>query len=258
MIRLALLLIALALPLRAETLRLAVTTSLENSGLAGILLPAAQEETGIEVRLLVVGTGQALRLGAAGDVDAVLVHSHAAEDAWLEAGHGTGRTEIMSNDFVLVGPASDPAGVARSANIDVAMGRIMRSQAPFVSRGDDSGTHLRERDLWRVPPEGAWYRETGSGMGATLNVAAGMGAYILADRGSWLNFGNRADLVILHEGDDRLLNVYAYLPVNPERHPHVAEQAAKRFGAWLTSPNARALIDGYRIDGQPLFRAVQP
>lgn len=256
MIRSLLIVLTLALPAQAEVVKLAVTTSFENSGLADVLLRAAQAEAGIKVQLLVVGTGQALRLGAAGDVDAVLVHARAAEEAWLAEGHGTTRTEIMANDFVLIGPASDPAGVKGSPDIVIAMSRIAGTGATFLSRGDDSGTHNRERSLWPATPIGAWYRETGSGMGATLNVAAGMGAYTLTDRGSWLNFGNKADLRILFEGDDALLNVYAYLPVNPEAQPHINAAAVTTFGAWLVGSTARDLINGYRIDGQPLFHTI--
>ncbi|WP_371153352.1 substrate-binding domain-containing protein [Jannaschia sp. 2305UL9-9] len=254
---LALFLCICATCLRAEPLRLAVTSSFENSGLAARLLPAARDDIGVDVQLLVVGTGQALRLGAAGDVDAVLVHARAAEEAWLAQGHGTTRTEIMTNDFVLIGPDTDPAGVRGSPDIGTALSRIAAAEAPFVSRGDDSGTHLRERSLWPAAPEGPWYRETGSGMGATLTVAAGMGAYTLTDRGSWLNFAAKTGLAILHEGDDALLNTYAYLPVNPGAHPHVNAVGAEAFGAWLTGPVARDLIDGYRIDGQPLFTSAR-
>ncbi|UWQ16554.1 substrate-binding domain-containing protein [Jannaschia sp. M317] len=253
-----LVLLCLALPVRAEDMRMAVTTSFENSGLAEVLLPAARQALDLDVRLIVVGTGQALRLGAAGDVDAVLVHSLAAEQAWLAQGHGTTRTEIMSNDFILIGPAADPAGVSGSRDIETALTRIATAGAPFLSRGDDSGTHKTERGLWPAPPSGAWYRETGSGMGSTLNVAAAMGGYVLTDRGSWLNFGNKGDLVVLHQGDAILLNTYAYLPVNPDKHPAIKALQATRFGAWLTSDEARGLINGYRIDGQPLFRATQP
>lgn len=240
----------------AEDLKLAVTTSFANSGLAEILLPRILDDTGINVQLLVVGTGQALKLGETGDVDAVLVHSPAAEQAWLAAGNGTHRREIMYNDFVLIGPASDPAGVKAATTAAEAMGRIADEQATFVSRGDNSGTHLAELALWReagLEAAGDWYRSVGQGMGAALNTAAGMNAYILADRASWLNFANKADLEMLFSGDAAMFNQYAYLQVNPAKHPHVKAEAAARLEAWLTGDTARALIDGYTLQGQQLF-----
>tara|TARA_R110002096_G_scaffold189191_28_gene369530 strand:+ start:4549 stop:5352 length:804 start_codon:yes stop_codon:yes gene_type:complete len=246
----------LAFPVAAESLRLSVTTSFANSGLADVLLPVIKEDTGIDVQLLIVGTGQALALGAAGDVDAVLVHSRAAEDKWLAEGNGTHRREIMYNDFILVGPAADPAG-AKSAKTAVgALAAIATAKAAFVSRGDDSGTHKKELSLWQaagIAPQGDWYRAVGQGMGAALNTAAGMNAYILADRASWLNFGNKADLVIDFQGDPALFNQYAFLPVNPEKYPHVKAQAVARLEAWLTSDKAKGLINNYRIGGETLF-----
>ncbi len=240
----------------AETMRMAVTTSFENSGLAEILLPRIAADTGVEIELVVVGTGQALRLGEAGDVDAVLVHSRAAEDAFVAAGHATHRTEIMSNDFVVVGPAGDPAGTAGADTAAEALTRIARAEAAFVSRGDDSGTHKAELALWDaagIAPEGAWYRPTGSGMGAALNTAVGMGAYILSDRASWLNFGNKGRMAIGFEGDPALSNQYAYLPVNPEKYDHLEVEAADAVEIWLTSDTAKELIDGYRVGGAQVF-----
>ena len=240
----------------AETLRMSVTTSFANSGLAEVLLPVIAEDTGLDVQLLVVGTGQALALGAAGDVDAVLVHSRPAEEAWLAAGNGTHRTEIMYNDFVIVGPAADPAAAGRAETAADALSAIAAASAPFVSRGDDSGTHKAELALWDaagIAPEGAWYRAVGQGMGAALNTAAGMDAYILSDRASWLNFGNKAGLGVVFQGDPALFNQYAYLPVSAEKHPHVNAEGAATLEAWLTSETARALIDGYRIAGEQLF-----
>ncbi len=240
----------------AETLRLAVTTSFANSGLADRLLPAIRADTGLDVQLLIVGTGQALRLGAAGDVDAVLVHSRADEEAFVAAGHGTHRREIMYNDFVLVGPRGDPAGVAGAATAPAAMARIAEAGRGFVSRGDDSGTHKMELRLWAaagIAPAGGWYKPVGAGMGAALNTAAGLDAYILTDRASWLKFGNKAGLALLFQGDPALFNQYAFLPVNPELHRHVRAGAVARLEAWLTGPAARALIDGYDIGGQRLF-----
>ena len=241
---------------RAEDMKMAVTTSFANSGLAEVLLPEIEKDTGITVQLLVVGTGQALALGAAGDVDAVLVHSRAAEDKWLAEGNGTHRREIMYNDFVIVGPASDPAGTAATKLATDAFKAIAGAKAPFVSRGDDSGTHKMELALWKqagVAPEGDWYRSVGQGMGAALNTAAGMNAYILADRASWLNFGNKADLAIDFQGDPALFNQYAYLPVNTEKHPHVKTELVQKLEDWLVSDTAKTLIEGYKIADQQLF-----
>lgn len=240
----------------AEDLKLAVTTSFANSGLAEVLLPAILADTGINVQLLVVGTGQALKLGETGDVDAVLVHARAAEEAWLAADNGTHRREIMYNDFVLVGPSGDPAQVKAAPTATAAMQAIAATEAPFVSRGDDSGTHKAELALWQkagVEPSGEWYRAVGQGMGAALNTAAGMNAYILADRASWLNFGNKGDLALLFAGDPMMFNQYAYLPVNAVKYPHVKADAAAALEVWLTSDTARALIEGYTLDGEQVF-----
>lgn len=243
---------------QAEQMKLAVTTSFENSGLSEVLLPKIAEDTGIEVQLLVVGTGQAIRLGEAGDVDAILVHSRKAEEAFVAAGYGTHRREIMYNDFVLIGPAADPAGVEDDASVVEAMQDIEAAQAPFVSRGDDSGTHKAELAVWAKaeldPAEfGEWYNAVGAGMGAALNTAAGLDAYILADRASWLKFGNKAGLKLLYSGDSALFNQYAYLPVNPEKQGHVKAELAQKLEDWLVSETAKALIDGYKINGETLF-----
>ena len=241
---------------RAETMRMAVTTSFANSGLSEVLLPAISAETGITVQLLVVGTGQALRLAAAGDVDAVLAHARAAEEDLVADGHATHRREIMYNDFVILGPADDPAGIAQAETAAAALARVADSAQIFVSRGDNSGTHLQELALWQaagVDPQGRWYRATGSGMGAALNFAVATGGYILSDRATWLSFGNKGDLAVLFEGDPALFNQYAYLPVNHARHPHVNADASARLEAWLTSDRARDLIDGFSIAGTQLF-----
>ncbi|MEM6303267.1 MAG: substrate-binding domain-containing protein [Pseudomonadota bacterium] len=243
---------------QAEVLRMAVTTSFHNSGLSDVLLPAIAADTGIEVQLLVVGTGQALRLGQAGDVDAILVHSRAAEEAFVAQGHGLSRVEVMYNDFVLIGPRDDPADAAGAQSAAEALGQVATAQTRFVSRGDDSGTHRKERALWqaagRVPDElGAWYLAVGAGMGAALNTASGLDAYILADRASWLNFGNKGGLALLFEGDPALFNQYAFIAVNPERHDHVKAQAAQQLAAWLVSARAETLINGYRVGGEQLF-----
>ncbi len=245
-----------AAPARAEVMRMAVTTSFENSGLADVLLPAIREDTGIEVQLVVVGTGQALRLGAAGDVDAVLVHARAAEEEFLAAGHGTHRREIMYNDFVLIGPQDDPAGIAGAESAAEALKRIAAAQALFVSRGDDSGTHKKELSLWSaagIDPAGGWYRPIGAGMGAALNTASAMNAYVMSDRASWLNFGNKSDLALLFAGDPALFNQYAYIPVNPALHPHVRADLALRLEEWLVGARAKELINGYRVNGESLF-----
>nr|WP_195818916.1 MULTISPECIES: substrate-binding domain-containing protein [unclassified Roseobacter] len=242
----------------AEDIKLAVTTSFENSGLADVLLPAIKEDLDLDVQLLVVGTGQALRLGEAGDVDAILVHSRTAEEKFVAEGHGTYRREIMYNDFVFIGPKEDPAGVAKAGSAAEALKRIGVVKPAFVSRGDDSGTHKKEIALWQaadLAPEsfGDWYREVGAGMGASLNTAAGLDAYILADRASWLNFGNKAGLDLLYAGDAALFNQYAFLAVNPEKHAHVRNDLALQLEDWLTSPRAAELINGYTINGETLF-----
>lgn len=259
MIRLlSVLLMIFGVQAQAETLRLAVTTSFHNSGLSDVLLPAIKADTGIAVQLLVVGTGQAIRLGEAGDVDAILVHSRTAEDAFVADGYGTHRREIMYNDFVFIGPSSDPAKIKDAQNAGDVLQNIHAAKAPFVSRGDDSGTHKKELSLWAaaaLDPTtfGVWYKAVGAGMGASLNTASGLRAYIMADRASWLNFGNKQDLALLYAGDPALFNQYAFIPVDPARHAHVNAGGALRLEAWLTSPTAAALINGYMIAGEPLF-----
>jgi tungstate transport system substrate-binding protein len=245
-------------PSQAQTLRLAVTTSFNNSGLSDVLLPEILKDTGIEVQLLIVGTGQALRLGQAGDVDAILVHSRAAEEAFVSEGYGTYRREIMYNDFVLIGPADDPAGIAGATSAADALQRVSTQQSAFVSRGDDSGTHKKELSLWTaagLEPDTfeSWYRPVGAGMGAALNTASGMNAYLMADRASWLNFANKGDLALLYAGDPVLFNQYALIPVDPVRFPHVKYDLAQKLETWLTSTRAADLINGYQINGETLF-----
>lgn len=242
----------------ADVMRMAVTTSFHNSGLAEVLLPEIQKDLDLEVQLLVVGTGQALKLGRAGDVDAILVHSRAAEDLFVAENYATHRREIMYNDFVFVGPSGDPAEIAEAGGAADALQRIASAETAFVSRGDDSGTHKKELSLWSAAgldagAFGDWYKAVGAGMGAALNTAAGLDAYILSDRASWLNFGNKGDLALLFSGDPVLFNQYAYLPVNPEVHGHVKADLARKLEDWLTSDRARELIDGYAIDGEQLF-----
>lgn len=242
----------------ADVMRLAVTTSFENAGLADVLLPAIKEDLDLDVQLLVVGTGQALRLGEAGDVDAILVHSKAAEEAFVAAGHGTHRREIMYNDFVVVGPNDDPAGVTSASSAADAFARIAGAQAPFVSRGDESGTHLAERAIWVIAGLGSdtlgpWYQSVGAGMGAALNTASGLGAYVLSDRASWLNFGNKDGLELLYSGDPVLFNQYAFLLVNPTKNVEIRNDLAIKLEDWLTSQRAADLINGYTINGERLF-----
>ena len=244
---------------QADEMKMAVTTSFHNSGLSEVLLPQIAADTGIEVQLLVVGTGQALRLGQAGDVDAILVHSKVAEEAFVAEGSGTHRREIMYNDFVIIGPGSDPANIGEAEDASAALASIATAAASFVSRGDDSGTHKKELALWKsanLDPatlDPAWYRAAGAGMGASLNTASGMNAYILSDRASWLKFGNKGDLKLLFAGDPVLFNQYAYLPVNPEKHSHVKADLAEELEVWLTGSTAQKLIDEYTVRDERLF-----
>ena len=242
----------------AETMRMAVTTSFHNSGLSDSLLPAIERDIGLRVDLLVVGTGQAIRLGESGDVDALLVHSKDAEEAFVIGGYGSHRREIMYNDFVIVGPKQDSANVAAATSAQQALVSIAAAKAIFVSRGDESGTHKKELSLWYtvdvdLSQQNAWYRSVGSGMGAALNTASGMNAYIISDRASWLNFRNKRDLALLYAGDPVLFNQYAYLPVNSERHSHVKDVEAQKLEDWLISKRAKELINGYHISGEALF-----
>lgn len=262
MIRLLAFLIAAAAALSAQAserfITIASTTSTEQSGLFGHLLPAFTAKTGIEARVVAVGTGQALRLGERGDADVVLVHDAASERKFVEAGFGVERRDVMYNDFVLVGPKADPAG-ARGRDAAAALARIAAANKPFASRGDDSGTHKAELRLWKeagVDPKagsGSWYRETGSGMGPTLNIAAAMDAYALTDRGTWLSFKNRQNLEILVEGDQRLFNPYGVMLVNPARHPHVKAAEGRAFIDWLTGPEGQRAIAEFKINGEQLF-----
>ena len=238
---------------------LASTTSTEQSGLFGHILPVFTAETGIAVRVVALGTGQALDVGRRGDADALLVHDRAAEDRFVAEGFGGPRRQVMVNDFVLIGPATDAAGIAALGDVAEALRRIAAAGRPFVSRGDRSGTHAAELRLWQqagvdpVAGRGGWYREVGQGMGPALNTAAAQEAYILADRGTWLAFRNRQGLKILVEGDTRLLNQYGAIPVSPQRHPHVKAAEAQRFIDWLCGAPGQAAIAGYRINGEQVF-----
>jgi tungstate transport system substrate-binding protein len=237
----------------------ASTTSTEQSGLFGHLLPIFEKQSGVQVRVVALGTGQALDLARRGDADVVLVHDRAAEEKFVAEGFGVARHQVMHNDFVLVGPADDPAGVAGGKDIAEALRKIEKARAPFVSRGDRSGTHAAELRLWKLAgvnldqARGPWYRDTGSGMGPALNTAASMNGYLLADRGTWLSFRNRQQLAILVQGDPRLFNQYGVILVNPARHPHVKKEAAQTFIDWLLSDAGQQVIAGYRIGGKQLF-----
>jgi len=237
---------------------MASTTSTEQSGLFSHLLPAFKQATGIDVRVVAVGTGQALDIARRGDADVVFVHDRAAEEKFVAEGFGLERRPVMYNDFVLVGPKADPAGV-RGRDIVAALARLAAGKAPFVSRGDKSGTHAAELRYWKAAgieaPAGkvAGYKECGCGMGPALNIAGQSGAYVLADRGTWLSFRNRGDLTILVEGDQRLFNEYGVIVVNPAKHPHVKRELAQAFSDWIVSPAGQATIASYRIGGEQLF-----
>jgi len=237
----------------------ASTTSTEQSGLFGYLLPIYEQQTGVKVRVVALGTGQALDVARRGDADVVFVHARSAEEKFLAEGHGVKRYPVMYNDFVLIGPKSDPAKVGGGKDIVVALKKLEAARAPFVSRGDRSGTHMAELELWKASgidldkAKGPWYRDTGQGMGPALNTAASIGAYILADRGTWLAFKNRGDLAILAEGDKRLFNQYGVMLVNPDKHPNVKKDLGQQFIDWVVSPMGQKAIADYKINGEQLF-----
>ncbi len=239
----------------------ASTTSTQNSGLFDYILPLFKKKTGIEVRVVAVGTGQAIRLARNGDADVLLVHHRPSEEKFVAEGFGVKRFGVMYNDFVIAGPKDDKALVAGMKDAAKALEKIAGARAPFVSRGDDSGTHKKELGLWRAAgvdvkkASGTWYRETGSGMGATLNTASAMQAYVLADRGTWLSFKNRAALRIVVEGDKRLFNPYGVILVNPKKHSHVKAALGQAFIDWLISPDGQAAIGAFTVNGQVLFKA---
>ncbi|RUP19316.1 substrate-binding domain-containing protein [Methylobacterium sp.] len=236
----------------------ASTTSTEQSGLFKHILPLFRETSGIDVKVVALGTGQALDAARRGDADVVLVHDRPAEDRFLAEGFAKRRYDVMYNDFVLIGPASDPAGV-RGLGVREAFAKLAASKAAFVSRGDRSGTHSAELRSWReagvdlAAVRGPWYRDVGQGMGPALNAASALGAYILADRGTWLAFKNRADLVILVQGDPSLFNPYGVMLVNPDRHPGVKAKEGQAFIDWLVSPEGQGAIAGYKVGGEELF-----
>ena len=235
------------------------TTSTEASGLYEHLLPIFEEEAGIEVRVVAVGTGQAINNAQNCDGDVLLVHAQAQEEAFVEAGYGVSREPLMYNDFVIVGPAADPAGVAGSTDVVDALTKIAESEAIFASRGDDSGTHTKELQLWKaagidVSAEiGSWYRETGSCMGETLNTGIGMGGYVLTDRATWINYGNKGEYTVAVEGDEAMFNPYGIILVSPEHCENVKAEAGQTFIDWMLSDAGQQAIEDYKIDGQQLF-----
>jgi tungstate transport system substrate-binding protein len=254
----ALLCLSFTAEAQQKFITVASTTSTEQSGLFKHLLPEFEKKTGIQVRVVALGTGQAIDLGKRGDADVAFVHDKAAEEKAVAEGAFVDRREVMYNDFIVVGPKSDPAK-AKGGDVVGALKKISQAKAPFASRGDKSGTHSAELRLWKeaaIDPQqgkGSWYRETGSGMGPTLNTASGMNAYALADRGTWLSFKNRGDLTLLVEGDKRLFNQYGVMLVNPEKHPSVKKSEGMAFINWVTSPEGQKTIADYKINGEQLF-----
>jgi tungstate transport system substrate-binding protein len=263
LIRKLLLVTALCLSFAAQAqqkfITVASTTSTEQSGLFKHLLPVFEKKTGIQVRVVALGTGQSLDMARRGDADVVFVHAKSLEEKFISEGHGVKRMPVMYNDFVLIGPKSDPAKVSGGKDILEALRKIKSASTPFVSRGDRSGTHTAELALWKqanvdiAKDKGPWYRDTGQGMGPALNAAASMNAYILADRGTWISFKNRADLAIVVEGDKRLFNQYGVILVNPAKHSHVKKDFGQAFVDWIVSPEGQRTIADYKIGGEQLF-----
>ncbi len=239
-----------------DRMTLASTTSTQNSGFYDYLLPILKDETGITVDVISVGTGQALRIAQNGDADAVLVHHRPSENAFVEAGYGVDRRDVMYNDYVIVGPADDPVGIAESSSVIEAFERLSAGEAMFISRGDDSGTHKKETEIWDMSglsPSGDWYREIGAGMGAALNMASVTDSYTLTDRGTWISFGNKGSLAVLFSSEPPLFNPYGLILVNPELHEHVRRDLAVQFADWLTSLSGQNAISEFRVAGQQLF-----
>ncbi len=239
-----------------ERLRLATTTSTQNSGLLEALLPPFEQEYGIKVDVIAVGTGKAIKLAEAGDVDIVMVHARSKEDAFVAEGYGVNRRDVMYNDFVIIGPPGDPAGIKGMTAAAAALKKIAAAQARFISRGDDSGTHTKEKGLWKaagIAPAGDWYIEAGRGMGEVINMADQQLGYTLADRGTYIAYQDKVDLVVLTEGDEKLFNPYGVIAVNPKKHPHVNYDAAMLLIAYLTSPEGQKRIADYQMNGQQLF-----
>jgi len=235
------------------------TTSTDNSGLYGKILPLFTARTGIKVRVVSVGTGRAVNIAGNGDADVLLVHHRPSEDAFIAGGYGVKRFDVMYNDFIIVGPKNDPVGITDLKSVADGMARIAKTRSAFVSRGDDSGTHKKELSLWSMAginaakASGTWYREAGAGMGATLNTASAMLAYTLADRGTWLKFENRGGLRLLVENDPLLFNPYGVILINPKRHPHVKAKMGQAFINWITGPEGQAAIGAYKIKGRQAF-----
>jgi len=246
-----------ALPVRAEErLRMSTTTSTENSGLLTVLLPPFEKKNGCKVDVVSVGTGKALKLGEAGDVDVVFVHARTLEDRFVASGFGVNRRDVMFNDFVVVGPPDDPAGVGKTQSAPEAFRAISSAGSPFISRGDESGTHQKEKEIWTaagIVPRGAWYVEAGQGMGEVLTMAAQKRGYALADRGTYIAFRKKTDLVVLRQGDRNLWNPYGIIAVNPKKHAHVKYDLALKLIDFVTGPEGRSLITGFKVDGEPLF-----
>lgn len=241
----------------ADRLRLSTTTSTENSGLLGVLLPPFEKVHNCKVDVIAVGTGKALKLGEAGDVDAVLVHSRKAEDKFVAEGYGVDRRDVMYNDFVIIGPASDPAGVKKAGSAAAALAMVAKANTPFISRGDESGTHIKEKELWQqagVKPAGAWYFESGQGMGEVITMATERTAYTLADRGTYNAYkGKKTDLGILFQREKGLFNPYGVIAVNPKRHPHVKYDLAIKFIKYITGSQGQNIIGSFRQNGEPVF-----
>jgi len=235
------------------------TTSTQDSGLFGYILPLFKQKTGIEVKVIAQGTGQALDTGRRGDADVVFVHAKSAEEKFLAEGQGVKRYPVMYNDFVLIGPKSDPAGIKGMKDVGAALKALIAKNAPFISRGDRSGTHIAEINLWKASgvdiekEKGPWYKSIGQGMGAALNTAGASNAYVLSDRGTWISFKNKGDLVIVVEGDKRLFNQYGVMLVNPEKYPNVKKDLGQQFIDWLVSPEGQKAIANYKINGEQLF-----
>ncbi len=254
-------LLALAVPVAAQekSIVVASTTSTQDTGLFGYLLPLFKKRTGIEVKVIALGTGQALDTARRGDADVVFVHAKSEEEKFLAEGFAVKRYPVMYNDFVLIGPKNDPAGIREGKDIVAALKTLKDKQAAFISRGDRSGTHIAEISLWKLAgidiaaEKGRWYKEIGQGMGAALNTASEADAYVLSDRGTWLSFKNKGDLVVAVEGDTRLFNQYGVMLVNPAKHPTVKKELGQQFIDWLISPEGQRDITGYRINGEQLF-----
>jgi tungstate transport system substrate-binding protein len=239
-----------------DRIRMATTTSTDNSGLLAVLLPPFEGKYGLKVDVIAVGTGKALKLGENGDVDIVLVHAREAEDEFVEKGFGVNRRDVMYNDFIIVGPSDDPANVSKISNAAEALSLITASGTEFISRGDDSGTHKKEKELWKdagIEPKGKWYVEAGQGMGAVLQMADEKQAYTLTDRGTWLAYAAKLELKVLLEGDARLFNPYGIIAVNPALHPHVKYMESMLLIAWFTSPEGQKIIGGFKVNDQALF-----